>query len=847
MTKLVTYIHLALSLLFVQASYAQIEDPVDWTYTVEELSNNEFNLVFKATVEHPWHLYGVYIEEGGPIPTSFLFKENKSIELLGKITEPKGIETYDEMFEMDIKYFEHEAIFKQKVKLLTGGTEVSGELEFMVCDDARCLPPDFHEFSFELKASAASPKTTAVKAEIQEAENTIDLSNGAEEIASETTEEPAEEEKENTIEEPVKWSAKLYKIEGEADLYQVRYTASVEEGWHLYSMNLPSQDGPLPTELSLLNEEGVEVIGKPIEGGTLINEFDNNFQMDLSFFEHTADMAINFKRTSEIDSVQANIYFMCCNDVRCLTPEDIPFTLAFSEAEEISKDDSELNLTASTHGDEHSESSESGEGDKEESKGLWTIFIISFFSGFAALLTPCVFPMIPMTVSFFTKQSKTKAEGIRKAITYGLSIIVIYVILGAVVTAIFGAESLSLLATDPWFNLFFFFLLVVFAISFLGAFEITMPSAWINKADSQADKGGLIGIFFMALVLALVSFSCTGPIVGTLIVEAASKGGVAPVIGMFGFSLAIALPFSLFAAFPGWMNSLPKSGGWLNSVKVVLGFLELALAFKFLSNADMVLDLHLLEREMFLSIWIVIFGLLTLYLLGKLRLPHDSPMEKVVVGRLILAIVFGVFTVYMIPGMWGAPVKIIAAFPPPLEYSESPMGVGFTGGGNGSSAPTGEHALDMHRGPQGIMVFHEYDKALAHAKKVNKPLMIDFTGKACVNCRKMEQDVWSNPAIKKVLSEEVVMVSLYVDLRTALPKEEQKEVSYPNGRKKKLRTIGDKWAYKQIIDYGSNSQPLYILQDTNGKDITPTANYQDHGSIPVFKEWLDEGIDAFNK
>ncbi len=477
-------------------------------------------------------------------------------------------------------------------------------------------------------------------------------------------------------------------------------------------------------------------------------------------------------------------------------------------------------------------------GETEVPKSLWAIFFLSFAAGFAALLTPCVFPMIPMTVSFFTKQSKTKAKGIRNAIFYGISIIVIYILLGSVITAIFGAEVLNEMSTNPTFNIVFFLILIVFAISFMGAFEIRMPSKWVNKADSKADKGGIIGIFFMALALALVSFSCTGPIVGSLLVTAASEGGLAPFIGMFGFSLALALPFALFAAFPGWMNSLPKSGGWLNTVKVVLGFLELALAFKFLSNADLSLQAHLLEREIFLAIWIGIFLVLALYLLGFLTLPHDSKVERLSVGRTLLGTLTLIFVIYMLPGMWGAPLKLISAFPPPLQYAESPMGVG-----GGGVAVAGDHPEGTHLGPQNIYVFHDYDKALAYAKEVNKPLFVDFTGHNCVNCRKMEQSVWGEPGVINVLRDEVVIVSLHVDQRTKLPKSEQKTVKYPDGRTKKLVTVGDKWMYKQISEFKATAQPYYVMQDVNGKVISKgPATYKNHKRASDFKEWLDESL-----
>lgn len=476
----------------------------------------------------------------------------------------------------------------------------------------------------------------------------------------------------------------------------------------------------------------------------------------------------------------------------------------------------------------------------EPEKGLWSIFIIAFFSGFAALLTPCVFPMIPMTVSFFTKQSKTKGAAVRNAIFYGVSIIVIYVLLGILVTWIFGADALNALSTNVWFNLIFFILLVVFAVSFLGAFEIMLPNSWANKVDSQADRGGIIGILFMALALAIVSFSCTGPIVGTLLVQAASKGGIAPIIGMLGFSLALALPFMLFAMFPGWLHSLPKSGGWLNTVKVVLGFLELALAFKFLSNADLVLQLHLLEREVFLSIWIAIFGTLALYLFGKITLPHDSPMSHISVGRLSLGLLVFSFTVYMIPGLWGAPLKLINAFPPPMEYSESPLGFGKNSSIESPNATLPDGAKS---GPHQIVVFDDYEKGLAYAKTVNKPIMLDFTGFACVNCRKMENNVWSDERILSILKNQVVVISLYVDDKRDLPKNEQ-FVSKTTGSA--IETIGDKWTDFMISKYKTNTQPLYVLTDLNGNSLNSTQPTISYVGVDEYQVWLKEGISKFH-
>ena len=429
------------------------------------------------------------------------------------------------------------------------------------------------------------------------------------------------------------------------------------------------------------------------------------------------------------------------------------------------------------------------------------------------------------------------------AIIYGISIIVIYVALGVGVSSIFGADALNNMATNVYFNIGFFLLLIIFGASFLGAFELQLPTSWVNKTDKASDKGGLIGIFFMAFTLALVSFSCTGPIVGTLLVEASTGGYFGPIIGMLGFSLAIALPFALFAAFPGWLNSLPQSGGWLNSVKVTLGFLEIALAFKFLSNADLVLQAHLLERELFIAIWIVIFALLTMYLLGFIKFAHDSDLEYISVSRLSVAILTGTLTIYMIPGLWGAPLKIINAFPPPMQYSESPQGFGSPSVISNHST---NHEKGQHIGPQGLMVFHDYDEGLKHAKNVGKPLMLDFTGHACVNGRKMEEQVWSNQNVKSMLASDVVLVSLYVDERIDLPLDQQ-YVTTMAGKEKKVKTTGDKWMVLQANTFGTNSQPYYVMLDHNEQELLEPANYQDYGSVSLFQDWLERGVNTFNK
>ncbi|MBT4478864.1 MAG: thiol:disulfide interchange protein [Flavobacteriales bacterium] len=637
------------------------------------------------------------------------------------------------------------------------------------------------------------------------------------------------------IYDPVSWEFSQKQIsETEVEL---QFKAEIEEHWHMYSQFV--EDEMIATKFTFFYN-GDTIVSKPKEGKS-IEEYEPLWEMTLRYFEHEAI----FKQRITVNSgknIQLGGYvdFMVCDATQCLPPDYEEFSFTIIGVEESVEGKDALTFTQKkTENEIIDEATE--KNSPKENKGLWTLFFIAFFSGFAALLTPCVFPMIPMTVSFFTKQFKTKAKGITNAIIYGISIIVIYVALGVGVSAVFGADSMNLLATNIYFNIAFFVLLIVFGASFLGAFEITLPSSWVNKSDKASDKGGLIGIFFMAFTLALVSFSCTGPIVGTLLVEAASGGFMGPIIGMLGFSLAIALPFALFAAFPGWLNSLPQSGGWLNSVKVTLGFLEIALAFKFLSNADLVMDTHLLEREMFIAIWIVIFALLTMYLLGFLKFAHDSELKYISVSRLSAAILTGTLTIYMIPGMWGAPLKLIAAFPPPLEYSESPYGVGNRLGGNAV-----EHVEGQHLGPQGIMAFNDYDLGLSYAKEVNKPIVIDFTGKACVNCREMEQAVWSDPVIKNILKNDVVLISLYVDLRTKLPKEDQYETTLA-GKTKKVRTIGDQWMVLQANTYGTNSQPYYVFLNHEEETLVENANYQDYGTVDLFKDWLNRGLAEFSK
>lgn len=646
---------------------------------------------------------------------------------------------------------------------------------------------------------------------------------------------------------PVKWTSKTEKI-SETE-FNLVLNGTIENEWHVYSQFTP-EDGPLPMVLTFAAQKGnFELVGKAKES-PYKKQFNDVFGVDEYYFEHTVKVTQRVKITNpKTSKIKLELEYQVCK-TSCINEDkdfvfDIPAVSSaviatidtvktkeskvFSTAVDTTKVATTVQQAApATH-----------KSVKEEEKGLWTIFFLAFLGGLAALLTPCVFPMIPMTVSFFTKQSKTPAQGKRNAILYGISIIAIYVVLGLAINAIFGADALNALSTNVWFNVAFFVLLVVFAISFLGAFEIMLPNSWANKVDRQADRGGIIGILFMALALAIVSFSCTGPIVGTLLVESASKGGIAPIIGMLGFSSALALPFMLFALFPSWMNSLPKSGGWLNTVKVSLGFLELAFAFKFLSNADLVLQLHWFERETFLAIWIAIFGTWGIYLLGKITLPHDSPSSHISVGRLMLALLVLSFTFYMIPGLFGAPLKLISAFPPPQSYSESPKGF-FGSTTSEESLPKGSEF-----GPSGLVVFTDYETGLAYAKEVNKPVLLDFTGHACVNCRKMENNVWTDEKVLKILKNEVVLISLYADDKRPLPKNEQ-FISKSTGSE--IETIGDKWTDFMITKYKTNTQPLYVLIDLDGNNlnkVTPTTSYDP--DVQLYENWLKQGISNFKK
>ena len=656
--------------------------------------------------------------------------------------------------------------------------------------------------------------------------------------------------------EPVSWSTSVRTLEG--GRLELVASAKIDAGWHVYSQFIGS-DGPIPTTFMTPDSKDL-VVQRPVREPKPIIEFDKNFGMELAYFSKKVDFVIDAKRKSQSAfTYTAEVDFMVCDDARCLPPELVSLTFkvpASSEstqgltAAQAENTDPELPAGSTPESaplePEIEAASEpakpSPEVEKAEAFSLWSLFGAGMLGGFLALIMPCIFPMIPLTVSFFLKQSKSKADGLRKALLYGLSINVIYVALGLLVTVTFGSDALNAMATNPWFNLAFFVLFVVFALSFFGLFEITLPSSWVNKADDQSQRSGILGIFFMAFTLALVSFSCTGPLIGQLLVATAVSGELlGPAVGMFGFSFALSLPFILFAAFPGWLKGLPKSGGWLNTVKVTLGFLELAFALKFLSTADMVWQKHWVERELFLALWVGIAFAASFYLFGMFRLPHDDePKGGIGVGRMMTGLLFSVVGFYLLPGIWGAPVKLVAGFPPPAFYAESPLGMG-----SGSAPAEAVKLSEEAHCPLNLPCFNDLEEARVYALQAGKPLLLDFTGWGCVNCRKMEEEVWSRPEVRKRLAEDVVLVSLYVDERTPLAEGEVRK-SETSG--KTIKTIGQKWGDLQAQYFNANAQPYYVLMDPKVQAPTAINGHTAYDSdARIFLDWLDQGLAQFTE
>ena len=658
------------------------------------------------------------------------------------------------------------------------------------------------------------------------------------------------------IQEPVKFKSELKTLQaGEAE---VVFTGTIDKGWHVYSTDL-GDGGPISATFNVESISGAELVGKLKPVGKEVAAFDKLFEMKVRYFENTAQFVQKLKLTGGEYKVEGFLEYGACNDENCLQPTQVPFKFS-GKAEGTTVNGPAADKAADAGNVELEKSSDTAQtaamaviGGAESNTGinvagdgttdLWKpvidelqalgetvsqedmswiyIFITGFVGGLLALFTPCVWPIIPMTVSFFLKRSKDKKKGIRDAWTYGASIVVIYVGLGRLVTGIFGANALNSLSTNAVFNIFFFLMLVVFAASFFGAFEITLPSKWSNAVDSKAEKtGGLLSIFLMAFTLSLVSFSCTGPIIGFLLVQVSTTGNmIAPAIGMLGFAIALALPFTLFALFPSWLKSMPKSGGWMNVIKVTLGFLELAFALKFLSVADLAYGWRILDRETFLALWIVLFALLGFYLLGKVKFPHDDDDTKVSVPRFFMALASLAFAVYMLPGLWGAPLKAVSAFAPPMQTQDFNL-----------------YNNEVHA------KFDDYDLGMEYARQHGKPVMLDFTGYGCVNCRKMELAVWTDPKVSDIINNDYVLITLYVDNKTPLSSPVK---IMENGTERTLRTVGDKWSYLQRVKFGANAQPFYVLIDNEGKPLNKSYSYDE--SIPKYIEFLQTGLENYKK
>lgn len=683
-----TIIFLLLSFV-VLALQAQIKDPVKFKTELKTVSDTEAEIVFTAAIDKGWHVYSTDLGDGGPISATFNVDKKSGVEPVGKL-KPVGkeVSTFDKLFEMQVRYFENEAKFVQKVKFTGGAYEIEGYLEYGACDDESCLPPTEVPFKFagEVKKAGAAPAPVTKAEEPKKKE----------EVATPAT---------------------------------------------------PATPAPKDT---------------------------------VAMMELVPATSANASSDIQPAVASSELWKPVISDLQAL-------------------------------GEEHS----------QENMSWLYIFVTGFLGGLIALFTPCVWPIIPMTVSFFLKRSKDKKKGVRDAWTYGASIVVIYVVLGLAITLIFGASALNALSTNAIFNILFFLMLVVFAASFFGAFEITLPSKWSNAVDSKAESTtGLLSIFLMAFTLSLVSFSCTGPIIGFLLVQVSTTGSVvAPAIGMLGFAIALALPFTLFALFPSWLKSMPKSGGWMNVIKVTLGFLELAFALKFLSVADLAYGWRLLDRETFLALWIVIFALLGFYLLGKIKFPHDDDDNKVGVSRFFLALISLAFAVYMVPGLWGAPLKAVSAFAPPMQTQDFNL-----------------HKNDVHA------KFDDYDLGMEYARLNGKPVMLDFTGYGCVNCRKMEAAVWTDPKVSDIINNDYVLITLYVDNKTPLT---EPVTIIENGTERKLRTVGDKWSYLQRVKFGANAQPFYVLLDNQGKPLNKSYAYDE--DIPKYIQFLQTGLENYKK
>ena len=812
--------------LYAIIASAQILEPVKWEFESQKLSESEYELIFIANIDEHWAVYSQFVDDGGPIPTEFTFEESETFTLIDSVIESdeNKVTKHDPVFDMIVSKFYNKAVFKQKVKLKNSEAIVKGSLVFMTCDDERCLAPTDVPFEFILSSSESENSKSKFG-------NTLDQ-----------------------ILDPVKWEMATKKISEEE--YDLLFTAKMDNKWAIYSQFLEEEDGPLPTVFVFEESDEYELVKSVIETDkNKVSKHDPVFDMVVSKFYDEAIFTQRIKIKSEKFDIRGNIEYMTCDDKQCIFIPDNPFEFNYTKTsglvvageKETPKTivDNE-GVNAALYGMSPSDITKSDlkceneyvsvAGDVKNEKSLWNIFVLGFLGGFLALLTPCVFPMIPLTVSFFTKKSdQKKNSGISKAILYGFFILAVYLILSIPFHLLdtVNPDILNEISTNVWLNVIFFLIFLFFAFSFFGYYELTLPASWTAKTTQGENVGGVLGIFFMALTLALVSFSCTGPILGSLLAGSLTADGGAWQLtaGMGGFGLALGLPFALFAMFPNMLNAMPKSGGWLNTVKVVLGFLELALALKFLSNADLVKHWGILKIEVFLGLWIIIFAGLALYIFAKIKFPHDSPIKKLSFFRISSGILVAAFTIYLASGFrvnkdtnTFTPLTLLSGLAPPVGYS----------------------FLFPKDCPNDLDCFKDLKEGIKYAQKVNKPIMLDFTGYACVNCRKMEEHVWPDKTIDSYLRNDYVLISLYVDDKKELPQGQQIDVNRINGGTRKLENYGHKWANFQTQFFQTNSQPYYVLMSPDGTQILNnpvayTPNEEDYA------QFLQCGLDVFNQ
>jgi thiol:disulfide interchange protein len=838
---------LALSALLVAFSLnGQIKNPVRWSTSWTKIGAQEFELVFTATIDPGWYVYSQFLEENGPIPTSFHFNAGAHFQLLGKAREEgRRKEGYDEIFGMNVVKFSGTVNFRQRVKLLNPAVPIAGYLEYMTCDNEQCLPPTEEEFNFDLSTAgsdrADAGKTPAVPvapADVQPAADapllaTPEVSSGA-----------------GGLLDPVKWAASIRELS--KGVYELTWTADLQPGWNIYSQ-FTADNGPIPTTFSFDDGSHFKGIGQVQERGKLKEARDPLFGGIL--VKKFTQGPVVFSRKVEVSdpavAITGTLTYMACDQEKCLPPNEVDFRFVPAALQAACGPEAAAGTTATPAPGTGQSAIEilyggmpkpslagpvadcsTGEASISANTGLGNIFLLGFLGGLLALLTPCVFPMIPLTVSFFTK-GNGQSKGISQAGLYGFFILAVYLILSIPFHLMdsINPDILNDISTNVWLNIAFFVIFLVFAFSFFGYYELTLPNSWVNRTSQAEGIGGALGTFFMALTLALVSFSCTGPILGSLLAGALTSDGGAWQLsaGMGGFGLALALPFALFAAFPGMMKRLPKSGGWLNTVKVVLGFLELALALKFLSNADLVKHWGILTIEPFLILWILTFLGLALYLFGVIRFPHDSPGKRPPV-QIILGLASLAFTGYLGTGFAydkqaGSyrSLTLLSGLAPPVCYSW----------------------FQPCNCPQNLSCFKDLQEGLAYARQLKKPVMLDFTGHACVNCRKMEEHVWPRPAVYQRLKNDYVVISLYVDDKRELPTSQQLEVPKINGGTRKLRTVGQKWSYFQTEYFQTNSQPFYVLLSPDGQLLNTPVGYTP--DVKDYVDFLQCGKDAFSR